>query len=609
MKRSRRPFALLFALLLLPVGAAGAAPRPAASVDVRYTVAMPEPATHLYTVTMRVANLAVGRKHVDLKFPVWTPGSYLVREFERNVQDFAATSGGRAARWEKTDKSTWRVWLAPNARDLEATYRVYANELTVRTSHLDDSHAYFNGANLFFYVDGAKDVPVRLTLVVPSEWKVATGLERAEGPTPSGATSAYTFTAPDYDRLVDSPVEAGPNQILTFEALGKPHEIAIWGHGNEDPERMTADVKKIVETAGAIFGNTLPYDRYVFILHLSANSGGGLEHLNSTTLGTRPFVFQKKEFYKNFLGLVAHEYFHAWLVKRIRPEALGPFDYTTENYTKMLWLMEGGTDFFAMRVLERAGLLTEDEFYKELAKQIQDLENTPGRRRMSVEDASFNAWIKGYRPNEHSVNDQISYYTKGAVVSAMLDFEIRGRTNGAKSLDDVLRYLWANYTTKGKGIPENALQPAVEAVAGGSFEEFFDKYVRGTAEIDYNRFLAKVGYKLIAETPKDESRIDPSKSSGWLGANTRESSTGLSVTEVLEESPAWKAGLNAGDELVAIDGLRATQSSLNDRIADRAPGETVTLTVFRRDLLRTIPVTLGERPPQSYKIVKIEEKK
>ncbi len=604
--------ALLLALLLLPFPAGAARTSAQAPVDVRYTVAMPEPATHLFTVTASFANIPGNRESVDLVMPVWAPGSYLVREFARHVQDFSATANGQPARWEKIDKNTWRVWL-PRARSrtVEATYRVYANDLSVRTSHLDDSHAYFNGTNLFVYANGYKDLPVRLTLVAPSNWKVATGLERGGIAVPSGALSTHTFVAPDYDRLVDSPVEAGPIEILQFEALGKPHEIAIWGQGNYDPERLKTDFRKIVEAGAAIFGNTLPYEKYVFILHLYPGGGGGLEHLNSTTCESSPFVFQKKESYLNFLGLIAHEYFHLWLVKRIRPVPLGPFDYETENYTKMLWLMEGGTDYYANVLLERAKLMTEDEYYKELAKGIQALERNPGRRHMSLEDSSFDAWIKYYRQNEHSVNSQISYYTKGAVVTAMLDLEIRGRTKNAKSFDDVLRYLWETYTKKGKGVPENGVQPAVEAVAGSSFKEFFDKYVRGTDDIPYDTFLAYVERKLVAEVPKDDARIDPAKPGSWLGATLSDSAGRTTITNVFEDSPAWQSGLNAGDELVAVDGMRASSGSLLDRLADHAPGDTLTLTVFRRDALRTISVKLAARPPETYKIEKIkqEEKK
>ena len=606
--------ALVFVAAAVPAAAQTAArptARAAAPLELGYTVRMPEPATHLYTVTVAVGGLAPGRESVDLHMPVWTPGSYLVREFERHVQDFAATASGAPLRWQKVDKNTWRVWPPRGATSFEATYRVYANELTVRTSHLDDTHGYFNGANLFMYADESKASPARLAVDVPRAWDVATALERVGAPEPAGETVRHTFSAPDYDTLVDSPVETGLIRKVTFEALGRPHEISIWGRGNEDTARLAADVKKIVEAGAAVFGGEVPYSRYVFILHLAAGAGGGLEHASSTVIGASPFAFAKKESYRGVLALVAHEYFHAWLVKRIRPEPLGPFDYENENYTRMLWLMEGGTDYYADVLVRRAGLMTEDDFYKELAKQIRTVQQTPGRRHMSLEEASFDAWIEYYRRTEHSVNDQISYYTKGYVVLAMLDLEIQGRTKGARSLDDVLRHLWATYGRTGRGVPEGAVQAAVEAAAGSSFQEFFDRYVRGTAEIDYDAFLVHAGRRLVAEVPKDDSRVEAERRGAWLGANVADSGGRTTVTEVLEDSPAWRAGVNASDELLAVDGARVTAATLGDRLADRAPGDAVTLTVFRRDTLREIRVTLGGRPPDTYKIEKInkDEKK
>lgn len=590
---------LLLIAALLPASARAQTP----GLEVSYVLSMPEPATHLFTVRMRVANIQAGAPHVDLVMPVWTPGSYLVREFARNVQDFAtvAQAGGATPRWEKIDKNTWRVYEPGPA--IEVAYRVYANELTVRTSHLDDTHGYVNGASVFMYVDGHDDRPLSLVIEAPRGWDASTGLARDAG------RPGLAFIAPNYDVFVDAPIEIGTHRKIAFEALGKPHEIAIWGRGNFDATRLRDDVKKIVEASAAIFGNTVPYDRYVFIVHVFSGGGGGLEHLNSTSLQAQPFVFTKKEGYRGFLSLVAHEFFHLWNVKRIRPEALGPFDYEAENYTKMLWLMEGTTDFYAPVILRRAGLMTEEDYNKELAKEIQELQNTPGRRHLSLEEASFDTWIKFYRQNEHSVNSQVSYYLKGSVVSAMLDLEIRGRTGGKKSLDDVMRHLYEAYALKGAGVPENAVQPAVEAVAGSSFEEFFDRYVRGTAEMDYNAFLAHAGLKLVTEVKKDDARLDPAQKAGWLGATVADVNGQTIVRAVLEGSPAWTHGLGANDQLLALDGMRVTAATLEERLADSKPGAAVELVVFRRDELRRLRVVLGERPVDSYKIEKIVPEK
>jgi predicted metalloprotease with PDZ domain len=596
-----RPFILL--LLLAFVAPVVPAQSLVHDATVAYTLSSPEPSTHLYRVRMRVRDLPRGRDHVDLVMPVWTPGSYLVREFERHVQDFATMpprAGAAAPQWEKVDKNTWRV-RAPG-ETLEVAYTVYANDLSVRTSHLDDTHGYVNGANVFMYTAGLQNRPATVTLDLPRGWDVATSLARLPG-------DGFVFHAPDYDTLADSPIESGVIRKIEFEALGKPHTIAIWGTGNYDETRLRDDTKKIVEEAAKVFGGSLPYERYVFIVHMVQDGGGGLEHKNSTTLEASQYAFRKKEGYQGFLGLVAHEFFHAWNVKRIRPVALGPFDYEAENYTKMLWLMEGTTDYYASVILKRAGLISQEDYDKEIAKLIQDYEATPGRRHMSLEEASFDAWIKYYRRNEHSVNSQISYYQKGALVSAMLDLEIASRTGGKKSLDDVMRYLWTNYGAKDVGIPEDKVQPAVEAAIGGGFGDFFDKYVRGTANIDYDAFLKSAGLRLVREVKKDDARLDPTKLGAWLGATVADAEGKTVVRAVLEDSPAWKGGLNTDDQLLALDGGRVTAATLPDRLADRSPGDEVTLTIFRRDALRTLKIVLGERPPDTYKIEKIAVKK
>ena len=591
-------------------------PPPAAPLSVTYRVSAGERQAHLVDVAMRIENIPASSQHVDLELPVWAPGSYLVREFARNVQDERAAIAGTAVPIVKTSKNAWRVSLpsaspGDGARSIEVAYRVYANELTVRTSHVDSDHLYLNGSNVFMYVAGAKSQPVRLVLRLPSDWKVATGLRSAgpDSPMTADLMVSHAFTAPDYDTLADCPIEAAPDlRILTFEALGKQHEIAIWGTGNLDTAILANDTKKIVEQTAAVFGSELPYDRYVFIVQLFPGGGGGLEHANSTVVQANPWGLQKKDAYRGFLELLAHEFVHTWLVKRIRPPALGPFDYSSENYTRMLWLMEGTTDYYGTLLVKRAGLMTEDDFWKEIAKQIGNLERIPGRKHQSLEEASFDAWIKFYRQNEHSPNSQVSYYLKGMVVTAMLDLEIQGRTKGAKSFDDVLRNLWATYGKRGVPVPEDGIEPAIEAAAGSDFTAFFDAYVRGRAEIDYNAYLVHVGRKLVAEAPKNDDRITPAPGA-WLGATLGDVGGRTTVSSIVEGSPAWVAGLSVGDDVLAIDGYRVTATSLDTRLSDRGPGDEVRMTIFRREKLLELRVKLAARPADTYRIEKIEPDK
>src|SRR5215813_894862 len=453
------------------------------SSDISFTVAMPKPWTHLLEVEMRVnvpANLNVPNE-TNVIMPVWTPGSYLIREFARHVQDFAAAdANGTALNWSKIDKNTWRV-ATRGARGWKITYRVYCYELSVRTNEVTSEHAFWNNAALLMYPEGSIGKPSTLRVLPANNWKVATGL-------PPVAGQPNTFRAENFDILYDSPVEASNFKQLNFEVRGVPHRVVIDGEGNYDPERMRSAVKQIVETEVAMFGD-VPYHDYTFILHLRSNTGGGLEHLNSTALGFRRFNFATEKGWQSFYGLVAHEFFHLWNVKRIRPDALGPFEYSKENYTKLLWVAEGVTDYYNYVMVRRAKLISEREYLDALAKRIQDFQDQPGRLQMSAEEASFNSWIKEYRPDENSVNSSISYYDKGELLGLLLDLEIRRRTKNAKSLDDVMRALYSQFFEKGRNYTPADFQKTCESMAGGSLEDFFARYVRGREELPYNQFF------------------------------------------------------------------------------------------------------------------------
>src|SRR5215216_3732669 len=494
-------------LLAIPILAAAQAP----VADISFTVAMSRPHTHLFDIDVTIKRNANGPQEELLVMPVWTPGSYLIREFARNVQDLtASTATNQPLEWEKINKNTWRV-VTNGARDWRATYRVYANELSVRTSELNSSHAFWNNANLLMYLDSFLKAPSTVRVLAPDVWKVATGL-------PAVAGQKNTFRAENFDILYDSPFEASNFKTLVFNVKGIPHRIVIDGEGNYDPERMRRDVQKIVETQVELMGGEIPYRNYTFILHLRANAGGGLEHLNSTALGYPRFGFKiqtgdratsaapvttgtPERDYRGFLSLVAHEFFHLWNVKRIRPDALGPFDYTQENYTKLLWVAEGITDYYADLVLRRAALITENEFLTATARAFQTLQNTPGRLEQSAEESSFDTWIKYYRQDENSINSQVSYYDKGAILGLLLDLEIRKRSNNAKSLDDVLRYLYTEFFKKNRNYGPADFQKACELMAGSSLEDFFRPFVRGTEELNYSAALEAAGLRLDNNGP------------------------------------------------------------------------------------------------------------
>ncbi|HYV13434.1 MAG TPA: PDZ domain-containing protein [Pyrinomonadaceae bacterium] len=589
-------------MLVVPLLAAAQTP-----VDISFTVAMSKPHTHLFDIEVAIKRSANGPQEEQLVMPVWTPGSYLVREFERHVQDFAAAdAASQPLKWEKTNKNTWRI-NTNGAREWHATYRVYANELSVRTSELNSEHAFWNNANLLMYLDGFLKSPSTVRVLAPDVWKVATGL-------PAVAGQKNTFRAENFDVLYDSPFEASNFKTLVFNVKGVPHRIVIDGAGNYDPERMRRDVQKIVETEVELMGGEIPYRDYTFILHLRQNTGGGLEHLNSTALGYPRFGFRirsgdratsaapnatdtPERDYRGFLGLVSHEFFHLWNVKRIRPDALGPFDYTQENYTKVLWVAEGITDYYSDLVLRRAGLISESEYLRAQARAMQNLQNTPGRLVQSAEESSFDAWVKYYRQDENSINSQVSYYDKGALLGLLLDLEIRKRSAGAKSLDDVMRYLYAEFFKKDRNYGPADFQKAVELMAGGSLEEFFSKYVRGVQELDYNAALDAAGLKLET-TAATDAKV-------YFGADVAEEEGRLIVRRVYAGSPAYEQGLNAGDQIVAMDNMRATKDFFNARMAEKKPGELVNLTIFRFDDLSSLLIRLSDKRESSFRIVPV----
>jgi predicted metalloprotease with PDZ domain len=440
---------------------------------------------------------------------------------------------------------------------------------------------------------------VTLEITVPARWQIATGLEPL-----GGGNGIFRFRARDYDELVDGPVECGTHRLLEFEVDGVPHRIALWGKGNEDEARLTEDTRAIVRAQREFFGG-VPYKRYTFIHHL-ASGRGGLEHRNSSVFLVDRFGFRPRASYERFLELVSHEFFHVWNVKRIRPKPLGTFDYRVENHTRQLWTMEGVTSYYEKRFVAAAGLYSKERFLERVAEEISTLQAQPGRALQSLEQSSFDAWIKHYRPDESTANTSVSYYLKGALVALLLDLEIRALTSRAKCLDDVVKHLAHEATLDDAGFAEpDGYLAAVEKVAGdqaGAFKKFFERFVAGTAELDFERALGHAGLALAWTRA---SAADGDRQ-GWLGAATRTEGRSLVVASVRSDGPAEAAGIYAGDEVLAIDGARVDAARLASRVAERPPGSTVRLTVFRRDVLQEIPVTLGEPPAESATIVPIE---
>ena len=588
------------------------------TAPVRFTVRMPRPHTHLFEVRMEIMGTAE-RAHLDLHMPVWTPGSYLVREYARHVQRLVVhDEEGRRCPVRKTDKATWRVDCG-GARALTVDYEVYSHELAVRTNHLDDSHGFYNGPALYLYATDLLATPVEVRLEPPEGWDVFCGLEAIDA-------AHYLYRAPDYETLLDTPVEMGPHRAIEFEILGVPHRYVFWGGPSNlvDEARLIEDTRRIVMANADVFGGQLPYeDGYIFIVHLTDEGRGGLEHHNSTVLLWPRMGFVQEgvagaktkdpqEPYLDFLRLVAHEHFHVWNVKRLRPQVFHGYDLQSENYTGELWTVEGITSYYELRALLRAGILDGERFLKIVADTIRALEQVPGRRVHSLEEASFDAWIKLYRPDENTLNSSVSYYLKGELAALILDLQIREHSAGERSLDDVLHHAWQHHylsTTAGAvggesaalgGYEEGAYEGMVAEVTGLKAADFFERTIRGTDELDWEEALGAVGLAL-------ERGHEHGAPPAWLGVHAAAGDGGRAVVRrVPTDSCAQRGGIYAGDELVALNGHQLVAHGLDVMVQRYRPGDTVGVHLFRRGLLHQRQVTLQEKPQDQYKICRVE---
>ena len=539
-----------------------------------------------------------GAETLDLRMPVWTPGSYLVREHERHVDGLAAADEqGQPLAVEKVDKQTWRVGGAGASR-VRVSYRLHCVELTVRTNHVDGTHAFINPGAACLFAVGRESEPCAVRVQLPAGWQTWVALPLVDG----------AWRAEDYDELVDSPFECGSegsHEVHAFTARGVQHQIVVWGKGDFDARKVVPDIVRIIDAEAEIFGGKLPYqDPYLFVVLLNDKGRGGLEHRRSCALLVPRFTFAQKAAYEDFLELVAHEFFHLWNVKRLRPAAFTPYDWTRENHTRLLWAMEGLTSFYEVMALRRAGLVTAQRFLEIWAERITQLLRTPGRLRTSLSQASYDAWIKHYRPDETTSNTTVSYYLKGSIVGFLLDLELRRRSAGARSLDDLVRVLFERHG-RPPGLPEEGVErAAAELIGDPSLRAWFDRAIRSTEELDLESALSGVGLAAMvapAETPEDKGGAegDPkdareaTSTRSFLGAAVRERNGALEVTSVVEGSPAQQAGLTAGDEIVAVDGFRG---ELRQRLSRAPVGQTARLTLFRLDELLETAAPLRAAP-------------
>lgn len=566
-----------------------------AQEKIAFKVSFTEPQAHYADIEMEISGLKADQ--IDLKMPVWTPGSYLIREFAKNVESFKAVgSTGNNLNFSKVDKNTWRINTSKNGV-IKVSYRVYSFEISVRTSFVDEAHAFLSPTGLFLYPAGKLQLPSTVTIIPHKGWtKISTGLEKVP-------SKVNTYFAADFDILYDSPIEVGNQDIFEFNAAGVVHEVAMYGGGNYDKEVLKRDIAKIVHEQTKVFGVN-PNKRYVFIVHNFNSGGGGLEHLNSTVLGASRNAYSTEAGLLRFLALVSHEYFHLWNVKRLRPIALGPFNYDAENYTTNLWIAEGFTAYYQDIFTKRAGLQTPEKYLAGLAASISALENEPGNKIQSASESSFDAWIKQYRPNENSRNSTVSYYSKGSVLALIMDLEIIHSTNGKAGLDEVMKAMYDEYYVKQKrGYTDAEFKAMAEKIAGHSLNEIYDNYVNGLKTIDYNKYLNYAGYSI----KNDAEQLNEA----YLGIATALREGKMMISQVARGSGAWNAGLNVNDEIVSIDNyvIKKTSSGsveMLKHIAGQRVGDKVKVSVIRDGLEKIIEVPLGRNPSAKYSISSIE---
>lgn len=570
--------ALLVVMLTTTDSIDAQAPEP-----IRYTLRFPAPQTHYVEVE---AVYPTGRQpSIEVYMAVWTPGSYLVREYQRHVEAVTATADGKPLVVEKSRKNRWRITTA-GASSVTLRYRVYSREMTVRNNWVEAGFAMLNGAPTFLTLVERGPRPHEVRIELPSGWtSSASALVPVTG-------SPHAYRAEDFDTLVDSPIVAGNPVTREFTVEGRKHVLVLEGDPSLfDADRAVADVQKIVEAGRRAMGPLL-YPHYYF-LNMVVDTGGGLEHKNSFLTMSSRFTTRTHRSYLNWLSLVAHEYFHNWNVKRLRPVELGPFDYENENYVKTLWVAEGFTDYYADVLVRRAGLSTLDEYFDGLSNQIEAVQSRPGRLVTPVNMASYDTWIKQYRPDENTPNTSIDYYPKGAVIAFLLDAKIRKATEGTKSLDDGMRIALQRYGGDKGYTPEQFYQVMTEA-AGIDLKPFFRTAAESTDELDYTEALEYYGLRFRP--------VDPRTARAFLGTTTRTDNGRLVVTGVRRGTPAFDGGLNVDDEILAVDEVRVRPDGLAARLDQYRPGDKVQLLVARRDKLTRLDVTLGADPGRPWRL-------
>lgn len=594
-------------------------------MTIDYLVGISQADAHLIDMCLHVGNPDPAGQ--VLRLPNWIPGSYMIRDFSRNIITIDAVSDGSVVPLEKLDKSSWRA--PAHSKDLTVRYQVYAWDLSVRAAHVDRTHAFLNGTSVFLCVDGQEDEPVSVVFERPvhdvsEAFQLATTLPAAD----IDASGYGRYLACDYDELIDHPVEQGAFKQLNFEACGVPHEVVLTGNCHFDEARVVKDLTTICEYQIRFFGEPAPVDRYIFMVMVVDNGYGGLEHRASTALMiTRenlPVEGDDKvsDKYLDFLGLCSHEYFHTWNVKRIKPARFVPYELAAESYTQLLWFFEGMTSYYDDLVLVRTGLIDKERYAGLLSKTLTRVERGAGRLTQSVTDSSFDAWHKFYKQDENAPNAIVSYYAKGALIALCLDALLRSSSTNSVSLDDLMKALWQRWLVDGEGVAEDEPQRLAAEIAGQDFSEFFALALHSTEHLPVERSLQQLGVSLqwrVRSSSADmggvvaANKADNTPESGaeplaqpWLGANVTDAPGGVRLMQVMRGGPAEKAGLSAGDVLIAMNGLSVNKQDVDNHLVRYATLNSMPIHYFRLGQLFESQLVLASPPADTAALTFID---
>jgi predicted metalloprotease with PDZ domain len=557
----------------------------AQDISLTYNVSMPKPSNHLFEVTLNIENIPESYEdYIDFNLPVWRSGRFVIFNFSSGVQEFSAFDGSKnQLKWIKTGKATWRVENSKSSNVI-ISYKVFSNEFGLRTRGLNDEYALIDPSAVLMFVENFRYNKLALNINPYGNWHVTTGLDKSN--------SDNIFTAPDYDYLADCPLLIGNQKDIEFTVEGKKHTASFLGNVNYSTSVITADLEKIISENSKFWGG-LPYNNYTFLFLFTSDEFGGTEHMNSSIINVPSFYLEDKSHYVDFISVCSHEYFHTWNVKRLRPKGITPYDFMKENYTEELWVAEGTTSYYEHIILLRTGQEKSVEFISNLQKIMKNYESRPGNNIQSLAESSFDAWIKFWANTPNKWTSESDYYSKGAILSMLIDLEIRNDSKNKFSLDDVMKTMLERYALNKGGYTNSDFIKVCNEFAGKSIQPLFDKYLYSTDSIDWNKYLNYAGIKLIKSIKEEKSSA---------GISVYDEGNSLKISYVIPNSPAYDAGLDRGDEIIALNGFKVNSSSLDKRIESMIDGEIVKLAIMRNNELKEFNVTIKSTPVYEYKI-------